>query len=433
MGGAGGEFAGAGAEDHLMRLGRSIPSPPDDIVPNPNDPASVPPATVGPPAVTPGDPHGVTLEGNDAGSWAPPPRITPMPWSGWPAEWALPNWGGQQFQVLTDTAWTCLDKNANALAAMPPYLVGAAASLGADWLNNPDPDVYVSWEEFIKQVFWDYQLGEAFILATSYYATGWPARFHVVPPWQITVQMMDGLRRYSIGGIDVTANVLHIRYQSVTNLAHGIGPLEAGSARLIAANVLTQYASTVASTFPPSVLMYGGELAEGQAELLKAQWVSARMSGVGLPAVLEAGITWQPTATSPKDMALVELSQFNEARIAVMLGVPPFMLGLPAGDSMTYKNATSLFDYYWRDGLKPKAQTVMSALSGWALPRNTRVELNRDAYVQADLLERAQTYQILHSIVDPATGQQAMTVQEIRDAERLGNSTPPDVDEGVLK
>ena len=42
-----------------------------------------------------------------------------------------------------------------------------------------------------------------------------------------------------------------------------------------------------------------------------------------------------------------------------------------------------------------KAQTVMAALSGWLLPRGTAVEVNRDAYVQPEPLERAQTAQIL--------------------------------------
>jgi hypothetical protein len=35
--------------------------------------------------------------------------------------------------------------------------------------------------------------------------------------------------------------------------------------------------------------------------------------------------------------------------------------------------------------------------------------------------------------VDPATGQPALTVQEIRRAERLDNSSPTDLAEGVLR
>ena len=48
-------------------------------------------------------------------------------------------------------------------------------------------------------------------------------------------------------------------------------------------------------------------------------------------------------------------------------------------------------------------------------------------------MQRAQTYQILASIVDPVTGQPVMSVQEIRGAERLDNSVPEDLSAGVLK
>ncbi len=407
--------------------------PPDDITPNSNDPAAMPPSTVGPDQlVNPGDPNGLEITGEDT-SWLPP-RIIPSAWSGWPADWWPPYWNGGQLQNLTDTAWMCLDLNANALATMPPYLVDAAPTLSADWLNNPDPDVYVSWEEFLKAVVWDFQLGEAFILATARYSTGWPARFHCVPPWTVEVELDAGSRRYTIGDVDVTQDMLHIRYQGSVDQAHGTGPLDAGAARLIAGRVLTQYATMVASTTPPSVLKYAEELGPGKADLLKAQWVAARNSSIGEPAVLEGGITWEPATLNPKDMALVDLIGFNESRVANLLGVPPFLVGLPSGgDSMTYSNVTSLFDFHWRAGLRPKAQLIMSALSGWALPRGTRVELNRDEYVQPGPLERAQTAQILTSIVDPVTGQQALTVGEIRAAERLDNTTPTNVAEGVLR
>src|SRR5215510_9809989 len=112
---------------------RAITPPPDDIVPNPNNPASVPPSTVGPDQlVRPGDPHGVTVQGADVFT-GPPPRILASAWSGWPADWWPPAWGSS-FQSLVDIAWICVDKNANDLSTMPPYLVGAAPSLSTDWL-----------------------------------------------------------------------------------------------------------------------------------------------------------------------------------------------------------------------------------------------------------------------------------------------------------
>jgi HK97 family phage portal protein len=395
--------------------------PPDDVVPNDTDPATAgAPGTVGPDQlVRPGDPNGVTFEGEYAPP-SPPARILPSPWSGWPAEWSTPAWEGQA-QALTDTAWTCLDLNSSVLATMPPYLVDTAPSTDNGWLTNPDPDLYTSWEEFAKQLFWDYQLGEVFVIATAHYATGWPARFHVVAPWLVNAELgADGLRRYSIGRVDVTDRMLHVRYQSATHDARGHGPLEAGAARLVADRVLARYAAGVATSggIPTSVLTHPEELTAEQSAALQAQWVQARQSRMGEPAVLSGGVTLETIQVNPKDMALVELSQLTQSRIAVLLGVPPFLVGLPSGgDSMTYSNVTSLFDYHWRAGLRPKAQTVMAALSEWLLPRGSRVEVNRDAYVQPEPESRARTYQILAGIQD-ASGP-AITVEEIRRAERF--------------
>src|SRR5215471_10490403 len=127
-------------------FGRSI-RPPDDITPNPNNPASVPPSTVGPDQlVHPGDPHGVTVAGSDT-PFSPPPRILASAWSGWPADWWPPAWTGMGPVTVTDIAWLCIDLNASLFSTMPPYLVGARTNLNADWLNNPNPDLYASWEE----------------------------------------------------------------------------------------------------------------------------------------------------------------------------------------------------------------------------------------------------------------------------------------------
>lgn len=413
---------------------RSI-RPPDPETPNSN-PAGAPPASVGPPDAVPGDPDGLTITGETA-DWSPP-RIVPSAWSGWPPDWYTPYWGsgGGIQSNLTDTAWMCIDFNASQLQAMPPYLKNAAPSLQADWLNNPDPDVYSGWGEFMKQLAWDYQLGEAFVWVTARYATGWPARFHVVPPWMVTVEIADGLREYEIGGLDVTGDILHVRYQSQVGYAHGMGPLEAGRYRMLAAQMLIQYGAKLigGGGIPSGVLEHPAEMTPSQAAQLKADWVTARLSAIGEPAVLSGGIKWTPTQVNPKDIGLTTLLDREEGRIAHLLGVPSELVGIPTStDPMTYKNVTMWFDLHWRSGLRPKAQFLMEALSGWALPRGTSIELNRDEYVAAEPLERAQTAQILFNIIDPATGQRALTIDEIRAVERLDNSEPSDVSSGVLR
>lgn len=388
---------------------------------NDNTPAEAAPGTVGPPSARPGDPNGVELIEGPPGV---PPTAFPAPaaWSGWPAEWAT---AWTSVATLTDTAWACLDLNASVLASMPPYLVGASDSLPADWVTNPDPDRYTSWADFAKSLCWDYQLGEVFLIATARYANGYPARFHVVEPWLVNVEFdSHGFRQYSIGGAPVPAgDICHIRYRTQTSNARGEGPLDAGANRLIAADVLSRYATNLAASggIPPSVLEHPDELSSEQAAALQAQWIAARMSSVGLPAVLSGGVKWSPTGVSPTDMALVELQATNAAGIAVLLGVPPFLVGLPSGgDSLTYSNVSSLFDYHWRAGLRPKADAVCSGLSGWLLPRGTSVEVNRDEYVRPDPKTRAETWQILI-----AAG--IITNDEARTFERFGLGTPAPV------
>jgi HK97 family phage portal protein len=354
------------------------------------------------------------LEVIDEGAGIPPrgPTVfSASPWSGWPAEWGTPILGN--FEDLVDTAWMCLDLNASIISTMPPYALHTSGLVPSPtWLQNPDPDLYTSWNEFAKQLWWDYQMGEAFVICTARYADGYPARFHVLEPWLVDVEIgADGQRHYSIGGIDPGPDLLHIRYKSTSSSAHGVGPLDAGRARMVAAGLLQRYASRVVESggVPYYVITHPEELSAKQVSDLQAQWWESRINSLGMPAVMSGGIGIEKLQISPADMALLELSQYNESRIAVLLGVPPFLAGLPSGgDSMTYSNTTALFDYHWRAGLKPKVDPVVAALSWWALPRGTGIELNRDEYVRPGPLERAQTWDILVRIgaLTPADVQQ---------------------------
>lgn len=90
---------------------------------------------------------------------------------------------------------------------------------------------------------------------------------------------------------------------------------------------------------------------------------------------------------------------------------------------MTYSNATSLFDFHDRRFLKPAAVHIMTALSGWALPRGQSVELNRDEYSRPPLKERAEAYEKLVALG-------ALSSEEIRVMERLVDAgTAPTADE----
>lgn len=396
---------------------------------------ATPNATVGsPPSVgpgySPGDPEGVVFP-DVAPTGNRMAAVVSSPWDGWPAEWATPAWQSGRMSDLVDSAWGAVDLNASVLSAMPVYRTrGGYVLEPTSWMTNPDPMVYTSWAEFAKQLFWDYLLGEAFVLAMSYGADGWPASFRVVSPWMVNVEMSAGGRSYHIGSLDVTEDILHIRYTSTTDAPRGTGPLESGKYRMVAAGVLARYAAEVAQGggIPYYWLQSEKRLTQAEADELKDQWWRARTGNPGQPPVMSGGVTANRMQFTPQEIGLTELAQFNESRIVTLLGVPPFLMGLPSGgDSMTYSNVSSLFDFHDRASLRPKALAVMSALSGWALPRGQSAELNRDEYSRPAFNERADAYSKLVPLG-------VLSVDEIRTMERLQGDAPglPQPQENVM-
>lgn len=350
----------------------------------------------------PGDPHGVEVVGERAAA-LPFPMLQPSPWSGWPENWATPEWATQSgLQKLIDVAWAAIDLNANILSSFPVYRLRNGQILPPmPCLTNPDDTVYTSWAEFMKQLAWDFQAaGEAFVIPIAHGADGYPIRFRVVPPWLVNIDLKNGSRTYMLGAHDVTDEILHIRNISTTADAHGHSPLEAAGARIVTAGLLQRYANRLAET--GGVPWYwldvpGRRMSAAESRDLQDQWVEARIRHVGEPPVLSGGVGIKTALSmSARDLSLLELAQFSEARVSVICGVPPFLLGLPMaiGESLTYSNSTQLFLFHDRSSLRPKANTIMEALSGWLLPRGQSVELNRDEYSRPDYLERAQANKI---------------------------------------
>lgn len=396
------------------------------MIPRSADPRRTSGVTAAPVSVTPEVVPSTTVAPSLGGA---------QPWAGWPTDWGSPGWSGKNWwdrvERLTDTAWMCIDRNASVIATMPPYLVGAAKGLSADWMNNPDPAVYGSWFQFAHQLIWDLELGDAFVMPTDWYASGWPSRFHVVPPYLVTSDLdRAGMPRHKIGGRNVTDDILHIWYQKRTDEARGHGPLEAGRARVIAANALMRYGTNLAASggLPYALLIHPGRLTADQATLLRGQWVGERVASMGLPGVLSGGVDLKTLSFDPEKMALLDLSRFNEARICYLLGVPAPLVGLPSGqDSMHYDNQLMARNDHWQSGLKPLVERVMQALSGWALPRGTTIEVNRDEYLREGLLERSQAWAILFQ-------NGVITTDEWREAERFSASAPTEsLSAGVLQ
>jgi HK97 family phage portal protein len=398
-----------------------------------NDNTDTAPGTVGSTAYSPGDPEGVVWEYDPV-----EPRHlsfpSPSPWSGWPAEWSTPDWDwNSRFNSLVDIAWACIDLNASVVSAMEVFRTRAGRVIEpASWMANPDPSIYSSWEEFIKQLFRDYMMGEAFVMPVAIGADGYPMTFRVVPPWMMHVEMKGGRRLYRMGGAsgtDVTDEVLHLRYDSATDTARGKGALEVAGGRRVTAGLIEKYTRKVVEnggvTFQS--LETDQELSPDDAQDLLNQYMVSRQQNFGAPPVFDNGVTLKSHSTiSPKDMAMIEIAQFTEARICVLLGVPPFMMGImPGGQSMIYSNVSQVYDQHSRLSLRPKLAAVRGALSAWALPHTQRLEFNDDEYSRPDFGGRAEAYAKLIPLG-------VMSKEEARVAERLTGDTPEPVTDQML-
>ncbi len=367
----------------------------------------------------------------------PPPQA--QAWQGWPVEWAVPNSvAAGTFGVASKlaTVFSCIDLNSRIAASLPIYVKRGNVHLapGPAWTVNPAPGLYTDWTEAFEQMWWSYQRrGEVFLWALSRYSDGTVRHFAVLNPDHVTVERgPDGYPFYTLlasyDSVDIpdgytildNDDVLHIPYAKWPNELRGHSPLEA-----VAGNIATAYASEYHAGnmarrggIPWGVLNAPYELADDEVTRLRSQWTDSQATRDGAPAITSGGFTLEGLSVSPREMALLEQREFDEARIAIALGVQPYQVGLAqGGGGLVYQNVSMIFDYHWRSMLRPATRKFASALTAWALPHGQVLHFNPDEYVRGGIDDRAATYAVLHGITDD-TGP-VVTAAEIRDMEDL--------------
>ena len=363
-----------------------------------------------------------------------------MAWQGWPTGWQTPLWNDAGYSTrLVSTMGTCIDLNTRQLSSFPIYGVkGVQVVPLPEWSNNPEPEMYSDWTEFAKQLFNTYQGGETILWATGRYKDGLGpggigsvARFVVLSPSMVNIERANGEIEYRLGSETLNrADVLHIKYQSMPTRLRGIGPLEWVAQSVLSASALETMNKNLATRggVPWAVLKSQRKLNTAEATDLQSAWIRGATNRQGAPAVLSGTLELETLTVSPREMMMLEQRIFDETRIAAAFGVPPYLVGLPQPDGLTYANAVSLLDFHWRTTLRTAANAVASAMSNWLLPRGTYFEFNRDDYVRADDSTRAQTDAALFALVDEK-GNRAKTIDEIRMGNRLLPNDPDSVED----
>jgi HK97 family phage portal protein len=306
-----------------------------------------------------------------------------------------------------------------------------------EWRNNPEPELYSDWTEFAKQAFNTFQSqGEIILWCTGRYSEsrgGYPARFVVLNPQLVNVEWRNGEVTYSLSGQRLNrADVCHIKYQSYPTNLRGIGPLEWASRSIISASALENMETELAARggIPWAILKSQRKLNGEEAKELQDAFRRGSQSRGSAPAVLSGTIDLDVLNISPREMMLLDQRIFDETRIAAALGVPPFLVGLPQPDGLTYANAVSLFDFHYRMTLRVMANAVERAMSAWLLPRGTSFEFNVREYTQPDPATQATIDATYFNLIDEK-GNRVRTTDEIRLSEPWLPSPSQTVDDVV--
>ncbi len=123
------------------------------------------------------------------------------------------------------------------------------------------------------------------------------------------------------------------------------------------------------SARPSGALVYqpkdGGNLSSDQYQRLKEE-LEAGYSGAvnaGRPLLLEGGLDWKAMGLSPKDMDFIEARNGAARDIALALGVPPMLVGIP-GDN-TYANYQEANRAFYRLTVLPLIARTAASFSVW--------------------------------------------------------------------
>ncbi len=208
-----------------------------------------------------------------------------------------------------------------------------------------------------------------------------PDRMRVVPGpggWPEAFDYTADHRTIRIAGEAVPGvqRILHVKLFHPLSDHYGLSPIEAAASAVDIHNTTSRWNKALLdnSARPSGALVYtarDGNLTAEQYERLKAELEHGFQGAAkaGRPLLLEGGLDWKSMSLTPRDMDFIEAKHVAAREIALALGVPPMLLGIP-GDN-TYSNYQEANRCVWRSAVLPLVNRTAQALSLWLGPAYT--------------------------------------------------------------
>lgn len=191
-------------------------------------------------------------------------------------------------------------------------------------------------------------------------------------------------KRWDVDQATLDCDVRHLKLFNPLDDWYGMSPIEAGAYSIDQHNeAMAWMQALLQNSARPSgalVVSNGNTLSDDNFQRLKAQ-IEEQYSGsgnAGRPMLLEGGLDWKAMGLSPTDMGIIE-SKYSSARdVALALGVPPQLLGIP-GDN-TYSNYAEARLAFWEDTALPMLDYIIQDWNAWlAAPYGVEIRADVDS------------------------------------------------------
>lgn len=286
-----------------------------------------------------------------------------------------------------ELVFACIREHQNALAEAPPLVRHAETDevLAANRLTRvlAKPNPHMDWQEFLATIILHYWLaGNAFIEKVR------NAAGEVVELWPLRPDRMRIVesRRDFIGGYIFhisakdwpipTEDIIHLKIPDPLDDYFGFPPIFAASR---SADLDNEASAMSYDTFrnkginPGIAVETESAIDKDTADRLREQW-RQKFEGMkrGEPAFLQAGMKVRDLGFSLNDLAVTDIRDVTESRLAMVFRVPPIMLGAHVGiRNSTYSNFQQARKAFWEDVVGPEISRLEGKLNADLVPEFT--------------------------------------------------------------
>jgi HK97 family phage portal protein len=246
-----------------------------------------------------------------------------------------------------------------------------------DLWNKPNPRMGAS--ELVEQIFGFWHLtGNSYLYASRLSPNEPPVELWPLYPDQMKIVAGNGDIQgyvYGYGGPDPRVfeldDIMHLKFASYDDRSfYGLSPIEVAMRTVDRLNAGDDWNTAIYQNEgrPSAIFTTKNYLTVEQRNQVKAE-LRKKYSGkrnAGMPMVLEADMSYQQVALTPKEMDWLESQGFDERRICMIMDVPSLLLSDFEGQ--TYANRKEAKQSLFTENVLPKMDRTVGHVNVWLLP-----------------------------------------------------------------